>query len=42
VGGTDDVALSKVVGQREVVQVGGDVHVGAVGGEVPHGVVLGG
>ena len=41
-GGTDDVTLSEVVGQGKVIQVGGDVHVGAVGGEIPHGVVLGG
>ena len=35
---TGDVACNVVVGRDELQNVGGDVHVGSAGGEVPHGV----
>ena len=42
VGGADVVGHDEVVGALEEAKIGGDVDVRAVGGEIPHGVVVGG
>jgi len=42
VGSADVVGQNEVVGALEETKIGGDVNIRAVGGEVPHGVVVGG